>query len=211
MSGIVNRSLACFSGSLSKSLSPGRCGCNFIYLSLKHSLGTDTHFHNECHMISLVVIQLCFKFWLGVARQHHITRTSIDQDLRPISYGSFLMSLGVHLCHDDVIKWEQVPRYLPCVFFDLRLHKQLSIQMWGWWFETPSRSFWRHPDVVASLPPAHTPCKVPPSYCFTYHICETTIIKKNSCNKLVKCMNDDNNNSKDTSFGIPIHLRYHSN
>ena len=25
------------------------------------------------------------------------------------------------------------------VFFDLRLNKRLSNQLWGWWFETPSR------------------------------------------------------------------------
>ena len=30
------------------------------------------------------------------------------------------------------------------IFFDLRLNKRLSKQPWGWWFETPSRSLWRH-------------------------------------------------------------------
>ena len=30
------------------------------------------------------------------------------------------------------------------VFFDLRLNKWLSKQSWCWWFETPSRSLWRH-------------------------------------------------------------------
>ena len=30
------------------------------------------------------------------------------------------------------------------VFFDLRLHKRLSKQSSGWWFETPSWSLWRH-------------------------------------------------------------------
>ena len=30
------------------------------------------------------------------------------------------------------------------VFFDLRLNKRLNKQWWGWWFETPSRSSWRH-------------------------------------------------------------------
>ena len=30
------------------------------------------------------------------------------------------------------------------VFFDLRPNKQLSKQLWGWWFETPSRRLWRH-------------------------------------------------------------------
>ena len=30
------------------------------------------------------------------------------------------------------------------VFSDLHLDKRLSQQSWGWWFETPSRSLWRH-------------------------------------------------------------------
>ena len=30
------------------------------------------------------------------------------------------------------------------VFFDLRLNKRLNKPSWGWWFETPSRPFWRH-------------------------------------------------------------------
>ena len=30
------------------------------------------------------------------------------------------------------------------VFFDLHLNKRLSKQSWGWWFETTSRSLWRH-------------------------------------------------------------------
>ena len=68
--------------------------------------------------------------------------------------------------HDDVIKWKYFPRYWPfCagnspvtgefpaqwpvtrsfdVAFDLRPNKRLSKQSWGWWFETPSRSSWRH-------------------------------------------------------------------
>ena len=68
--------------------------------------------------------------------------------------------------HDVVIKWKHFPRYWPFVrgkspvtgefasqrpvtqsfdvFFDLRLNKRLSKQSWGWWFETPSRSLWRH-------------------------------------------------------------------
>ena len=34
------------------------------------------------------------------------------------------------------------------VFFDLRLNKRLSKQSLGWWFETPSRSLWRHCNVI---------------------------------------------------------------
>ena len=30
------------------------------------------------------------------------------------------------------------------VFYDLRLNKRLSKQPWGWWFEKPSLSLWRH-------------------------------------------------------------------
>ena len=62
--------------------------------------------------------------------------------------------------HDDVIKWKHFPRYWP---FVRGIHrspvnsphkgrwrkalcksKQESKQWWGWWFETPSRSSWRH-------------------------------------------------------------------
>ena len=34
------------------------------------------------------------------------------------------------------------------VFFDLRLNKRLSKQLWGWWFETPSRPLWRYRNVL---------------------------------------------------------------
>ena len=34
------------------------------------------------------------------------------------------------------------------VFFDLCLNKRLSKQLWGWWFEAPSRSLWRHCNVI---------------------------------------------------------------
>ena len=34
------------------------------------------------------------------------------------------------------------------VYFDLRLNKRLSKQSWGWWFETLSRSLWRHRNVI---------------------------------------------------------------
>ena len=30
------------------------------------------------------------------------------------------------------------------VFFDLRLNIWLNKQLWGWWFEMPLRSLWRH-------------------------------------------------------------------
>ena len=40
------------------------------------------------------------------------------------------------------------------VFFDLCLNKRLSKQSWGWWFETPLCSLWRHCNVTST----HTIC-----------------------------------------------------
>ena len=37
------------------------------------------------------------------------------------------------------------------VYFDLRLNKRLNKQSRGWWFETLSRPFWRHRNVLWSL------------------------------------------------------------
>ena len=34
------------------------------------------------------------------------------------------------------------------VFIDLCLIKRLSKQLWGWWFETPSRLSWRHCNAL---------------------------------------------------------------
>ena len=41
------------------------------------------------------------------------------------------------------------------VFFDLRLNKQLSKQSRGRWFDTPSRSLWRHCNVSCFCHLAH--------------------------------------------------------
>ena len=38
------------------------------------------------------------------------------------------------------------------ILFDLRFNKRLSKQSWGWWFETPPRSLWRHCNVLAIHP-----------------------------------------------------------
>ena len=38
---------------------------------------------------------------------------------------------------------------------DLRPEKQLSKQSWGWWFQTPSHSLWRHRNVDLIICPHH--------------------------------------------------------
>ena len=54
------------------------------------------------------------------------------------------------------------------VFFDLRLNKRLSKQSWGCWFETPSRSLWRHCNA-----------KQLPGYCADAHRNKTKTITWN--------------------------------
>ena len=46
------------------------------------------------------------------------------------------------------------------VFFDLRPKKRLSKQPWGWWFETPSSSLWRHVMVLVQIMVAQTGIKL---------------------------------------------------
>ena len=89
--------------------------------------------------------------------------------------GSFIVQIIINIYtklvfHDDVIKWKHFPRYWPFVrgihrwpvnsphkgqwrralmfSFICALNKRMSKQLLGWWFETPSRSLWRHCNVV---------------------------------------------------------------
>ena len=52
------------------------------------------------------------------------------------------------------------------VFFDQRLNKRLSKQWWGWWFETPLRSLWRHCNGIA-LP--LDGARYPVGHCWGYY------------------------------------------
>ena len=75
--------------------------------------------------------------------------------------------------HDNAIKWKHflcyfslcegnppVPGGFPSqrpvtrsfdVFFDLHLNQRLSKQSRRWWFETPSRSLWRHCNGMSAI------------------------------------------------------------
>ena len=78
-----------------------------------------------------------------------------------------------HLSHDDFINWKHFPRnwlfvrgihrspvnsphngqWRGAFMLSLicALNKRLSKQSWGWWFETPSRSFWRHCNAMQNV------------------------------------------------------------
>ena len=70
--------------------------------------------------------------------------------------------------HDDGIKWKRFPRYWSPVNYPHKgqwrgalMNKQLNIQSWDWWFETLSRSLWRHCNAqqthayIFTIPTAH--------------------------------------------------------
>ena len=88
--------------------------------------------------------------------------------------------------HDDVIKWKYFWCYWPLgreftshrwipsqrpvtrsfdVFFDLQLKKHLSKQSSRRWFETPSRSLWRHCNVEWVSPQTAANTFVPTQCC----------------------------------------------
>ena len=100
----------------------------------------------------------------------HVNITVIAFKTQPHDSSTFLwFMLSLSGTHDDVIKWKHFPHYWPFVrgihrspvnsqhkgqwrgalMFSLicALNKRLSIQSWGWWFETPSHPLWRHFNV----------------------------------------------------------------
>ena len=101
---------------------------------------------------------------------HQLLRSLIDLMHMVWFYSSGVLTWKVH---DDVIKWRHFPRYWPFVRGIHRspvnsphkgqwrvtlmislicdLNKRLSKQLWGWWFETPSRSLWRHCNVNSQV------------------------------------------------------------
>ena len=114
------------------------------------------------------------------SEQSHVKRIETLHKARVWSESSspFLMLCTVMIepKHDDVMKWKHFPRYLSFVrtghrwipltrpvtrsldvFFDLRPNKRLSKQSWGWWFETPSRSLWRHCKGINLFPMGRGP------------------------------------------------------
>ena len=95
------------------------------------------------------------------------------------------------------------------VFFDLRLNKRLSKQPWGWWFETPSWSLWRHrngktPSLYWDSPREMTSCdnvkQIPQNkeafYCNLYRF------GYNTCTLAAKCMEYLKRTNKTTVFDI---------
>ena len=81
----------------------------------------------------------------------HENTSNQQRHMMTSSHGNFFCVTGPLCAEFTGHRW--IPHKRPVtrsydVFFDLRLNKWSSKQSWGWWFETQSRSWWRHCNGV---------------------------------------------------------------
>ena len=128
-----------------------------------HSTNQNTQYSLDLLISIRYLYQNLFKLsngphqcWARICKFHtkckssvYITRTillankGLSHDMMTSSNGNIFRVTG-HLCGEFTGHRSQRPVTRSFdVFFDLRLNKRLR-QPWGWWFETPSRSLWRH-------------------------------------------------------------------
>ena len=129
--------------------------CDWNTFSRKYirmdDLQNGTHFYK---------FQTVIFYQTNISRQMSFTplisitlRTYVVNVMMTSSNGNTFRVTG-HLCAEFTAWW--IPAQRPVtrsfvVFFDLRLNQRLSKQSWGWWFETPSRSSWRHCKVMHAI------------------------------------------------------------
>ena len=86
----------------------------------------------------------------------HSVRSCMTENISWITWWRHQMGTYVALlafCAGNSPVTDEFPAQRPVtrsfdVFFDLRLNKRLGNQSWGWWFETPLRSLWRHCNIT---------------------------------------------------------------
>ena len=99
-------------------------------------LVTDCHYETKIHSYNK-------HFWIsdGYALGHRKVLLKMTVSMMTSSNGNIFRVTG-HLCGKFT-----GPRWISrkkASDADLRLNKRLSKQPWGWWFETPAWSLWRH-------------------------------------------------------------------
>ena len=102
--------------------------------------------------------------WSNKIKQNECPKHLVEENV----VGHFVQASIRRILHEDVIKWRHFPRYWPfargiprspvnsphkgrwygALMFSLILNKRLSKPSWGWWFEAPSRSLWRHCNEI---------------------------------------------------------------
>ena len=99
--------------------------CCTLGALLAYQQGTDTHTAATVHV---------FAWWRHQMKETFSTLLAVCVGNSPVT-GEFPAQRPVTWSFD--------------VFFDLHLHKRLSKQFWGWWFETLSCSLWHDCNGIA--------------------------------------------------------------
>ena len=104
-------------------------------------------FKFHCSFITENAIENWLKLWIGDDRSQTITLTHEECNMMTSSMETFSALLALCAGYSPVTGEFHSQRPVTQsfdVFFDLRLDKHLNKQSWGWLFETPSCSLWRH-------------------------------------------------------------------
>ena len=121
---------------------PNSFGCEWSY-SLKHISTGEHSLHISCRITHLLHLYFLFSWW-----RHQME----------ICSATLAFVRGIHRwlrgIHRSLVNspHRDSDAELRC-FFYLRLNKRLSKQSRRLWFETPSRSLWRHCNVVPNSDP----------------------------------------------------------
>ena len=129
-----------------------------IWLAKQHA--TNMSFSNGLDSFITLVIILCKISLSKMSLRHNggnYGEGYISKGCRPWwRHQMETFSALLALCAGNSPVTGEIPSQRPVtrsfdVFFDLRLNKRLSQQPWGWWFETPWRSLWRHYNAFTKL------------------------------------------------------------
>ena len=141
-----------------------RCRNRLPYVMVNEDILISSELH-----LAIFSFPCLFMSW-SLRRQaikSHVT--DHEQQVINLIYITLTLTAYFNTNHDDVIKWKHFPRYWPfaprgihrspvnsphkgqwrgalMLSLIFALNKRLSKQSWGWWFETPSGSLWRHCD-----------------------------------------------------------------
>ena len=124
-----------------------------IYVNISFSWSHPCHIFFICSCswnLQHVGLSFCNALsWMDkteLAKCHNMMTSSNRKILRVTGLlcGEFTNHWGIllHTKATDAELW---------CFFDLRLNGRLIEQSWGWWFETPSCSLWRHFNVILNV------------------------------------------------------------
>ena len=128
--------------------------CVWSILSTIFGCQHDLRLYLKCDYYTIVVADLNHNFWdYWILASENCAAACSHICLLPIiawwRHQMETFSALLALCAGNSQVTGEFPSQRPVtqgfdVFFDLCLNEWLSKQSWGWWFETPSCSLWRH-------------------------------------------------------------------